>query len=160
MASFSDHDIERLALQVKESEGLRLAAYRCPAGALTVGYGHNCDASPVDGVNRLGDRITRQEAENLFRKDLTTAVWLTREALPWCLALDAARQAVLYDMCFNMGLGIPGKSGLLSFQRTLDSIARGNYAAAAANMRASRWARQVGGRAERLARQMETGEWQ
>jgi GH24 family phage-related lysozyme (muramidase) len=46
--------------------GFRLAAYRCPSGALTVGYGHNCDASPVDGVARVGDRILREEAERLF----------------------------------------------------------------------------------------------
>ena len=28
-------------------------AYRCPAGALTIGYGHNLDANPIEGLDAL-----------------------------------------------------------------------------------------------------------
>ena len=159
MSAFTNEDTRRLELQVKESEGLRLSAYWCPSGALTVGYGHNCDASPVDGVEKAGDRISRSEAESLFCKDLTNAVWQVREALPWATTLTAPRQAVLYDMAFNMGLGIPGRSGLLSFLNTLHRVETGDYAGAAHGMLASKWARQVKLRAVRLAGQMEQGEW-
>ena len=154
MPSFSQSDTERLEAQIKASEGLRLEAYYCSAGALTIGYGHNCDASPVEGVVKTGDRITLEQAEALFSKDLASAVWRVREELPWVLDLDPTRQAVLYDMAFNLGIG-----GLLSFQNTLKLIKSGNYAEASRNMLVSKWAKQVGFRAVKLSRQMKTGEW-
>jgi len=160
MPSFSQSDTERLEAQIKQSEGLKLEAYYCSAGALTVGYGHNCDASPVEGVVKAGDRITLEQAEALFSKDLASAVWRVREELPWVLDLEPARQAVLYDLCFNMGLGsVQSGRGLLSFQNTLKLIKSGNYAEASRNMLVSKWAKQVGFRAVKLSRQMKTGEW-
>lgn len=159
--TFSMADHERFKERVKDSEGCRLKAYRCPSGALTVGYGHNCDAWPVEGVRRVGDAIEEREAERLLEGDLAVAVRAVRRALPWVLGLGAARQAVLYDMAFNMGIGsADGSRGLLSFRNTLALVREGLYAQAARNMLLSRWARQVKGRARVLARQMETGEWQ
>ena len=152
---FTESDTAKLAAQVKAAEGFRLAAYRCPAGALTIGYGHNCGASPVAGVREPGDRITQIQAETLFEADLATAVWAVRQNHPWVTGLNAARQAVLYDMAFNMGI-----KTLATFVNTLRLIKDGDYAGAARNMLLSKWARQVGRRAIRLARQMESGEWQ
>lgn len=152
---FTERDTERLTAQIQKSEGLRLAAYRCTAGALTIGWGHNCDASPVSGVSKVGDRISRDLADKLFSKDLAAVVWAVRDRLPWVASLEAARQAVLYDMAFNMGLG-----SLLGFRNTLRIVEAGEYAKAAANMLRSRWADQVGRRARILADQMATGEWQ
>ena len=159
MPAFTESDTAKLSEQVKYSEGFRLDAYRCTSGALTIGYGHNCDASPVPGVSSVGDRITREQAESLFESDLAAAVWAVRDALSWVTDLEPARQAVLYDMAFNMGIGRTGKSGLLSFVNTLALVKRGEYANAARNMLLSKWARQVGGRANRLASQMESGRW-
>ena len=81
-------------------------------------------------------------------------------ALPWSGALDDARRAVLVNMAFNMGLGVHGQSGLLGFTRMLGAVERGDYDRASAEMMDSRWAQQVGPRAQRLSRQMQTGEWQ
>ena len=153
--AFTDSDITRLAAQLKKSEGCRLSAYRCTAGALTVGYGHNCDASPVKGVSEPGDRIGQAEADRLLESDLSSAVWAVRRRFPWVTDIVPARQAVLYDMAFNMGV-----AGLSTFVNTLRLVREGGYANAARNMLLSKWARQVGGRAVRLARQMSTGEWQ
>ena len=159
MAAFTDYDTRRLEAQIKAGEGLRLDAYRDILGILTVGYGHNCNASPVEGVARVGDRITKELADKLFSEDLSKAVWQARKSLPWVTELSAPRQAVLYDMAFNMGLGVSGVSGLLSFRNTLAMIEAGRYAEASRNMLQSKWARQVKFRAVKLARQMETGEW-
>ena len=158
--AFNASDRQRLAAQVKEGEGLRLKAYRCTAGALTVGYGHNCDARPVPGVTREGDAITLGHAEGLFEADLAHSVEQVLGTLPWLDLHAPARQAVLFDMAYNMGLGIPGKSGLLSFSNTLYKVELGDYAGAARGMLASKWARQVKGRADKLAKQMESGQWQ
>lgn len=49
---------------IKYFEGCRLHAYKCPAGVLTIGYGHT--GSDV----YFGQRITEREAESLLRADL------------------------------------------------------------------------------------------
>ena len=53
---------ERFLSQLKAHEGLRLFAYVCPAGRLTIGWGHNCEASPVDGGADMGKRAARSDA--------------------------------------------------------------------------------------------------
>lgn len=48
---------------IKGFEGLRLTAYRCPAGVYTIGYGH------TRGVKR-GMKITEEEASAYLTADL------------------------------------------------------------------------------------------
>lgn len=47
--------------------------------------------------------------------------------------------------------------GLIEFGRTLASVERGDYATAAAQMLQSKWAQQVGQRAQRLTQMMAWG---
>lgn len=52
---------------IKKFEGLRLIAYVCPAGVLTIGYGHTgTDVKP-------GMKITEEEAERLLWRDTESA---------------------------------------------------------------------------------------
>ena len=37
---------------LKEHEGLRLKAYRCPGGVLTIGYGHTKNVKPGDVIDK------------------------------------------------------------------------------------------------------------
>ncbi len=53
---------------IKEFEGCRLKAYRCPAGVWTIGYGHTSAAGAPD-VNP-DSTITQDEAEEILRRDL------------------------------------------------------------------------------------------
>ncbi len=48
---------------IKQFEGCRLTAYKCPAGVWTIGYGHTA------GV-KAGQTITRAQAEDFLRADL------------------------------------------------------------------------------------------
>ena len=48
---------------IKQFEGVRLTAYKCPAGVYTIGYGH------TRGVKR-GMRITEEEASAYLTADL------------------------------------------------------------------------------------------
>ena len=48
---------------IKQFEGVRLTAYKCPAGVYTIGYGH------TRGVQR-GMRITEEEASAFLTADL------------------------------------------------------------------------------------------
>lgn len=158
---FPPKDSERLIQQLHRDEGSKRdaagnhVAYLDSVGVLTIGYGHNCKASPVPGVTKPGDTITDSQANELFEKDLATHIWAVRKALPWIAGLDPVRQGVLYNMAFNLGI-----NGLLGFKNTLGLIERGDYAAAASGMMHSKWADQVKGRARRLSEQMRSGEWQ
>lgn len=55
---------EKIKKMIKGWEGCRLTAYRCPAGVLTIGYGHT-------GPDvRAGMKITQSEADRLFNQDV------------------------------------------------------------------------------------------
>lgn len=74
------------------------------------------------------------------------------QRLPWWRNLNDPRQDVLANMAFNMGL-----PRLLGFKRSLAAMQTQEWAEAAAEMLDSEWAREVGGRAIRLAKQMHDG---
>ncbi len=135
-------DRDAMVRQLRLHEGERLKPYRCTAGKLTIGIGRN-----------LEDRgITREESAYLLANDIAAEERELLRALPWVATLDEVRQRVLLDMAFNMGI-----VGLLAFKRTLATVQAGDYQAAATMMLDSRWAKQVGQRAERLSRMMATG---
>ena len=48
---------------IKNFEGCKLTAYRCPAGVLTIGYGHTGDV-------KEGQKITQKKADALLKEDL------------------------------------------------------------------------------------------
>lgn len=121
-------------------ESLRLKPYRCPAGKLTIGVGRNIE-----------DRgITTEEALYLMRNDIA-ACRRERPALN-VPPLSSAREGVLLNMLFNLGL-----PRVLGFARMLQALRVGNYHEAADEMLDSKWARQVGKRAEELAKIMREG---
>ncbi|MCC8194339.1 MAG: glycoside hydrolase family protein [Deltaproteobacteria bacterium] len=160
MAGSGGTNSERLLAQLQRDEGAvrdqdgRHRAYRCPAGKLTIGYGHNLEAQPLPGMGE-DSTMLEHEARELLAKDANLVKGQVTRALPWTVGLDFPRFAVLVNMAFTMGI-----AGLCSFTNTLEDVRRGDYAGAARRMRASRWAIQVKERARRLIRQMETGQWQ
>lgn len=128
----------------KGFEGLRLKPYTCPAGKLTIGYGHNLD----------DNGITQEVAEILLKTDLAYARMEVTAKLSYIGKLSEARQFVLVDMCFNMGI-----TRLMTFKKMLAALERGDYKTAAKEMLDSRWAFQVKTRAVKLAEMMKTGEY-
>lgn len=153
-----------LIAALKKDEGLRLKAYPDPlspraktgrgSGApWTIGYGR------ARGIVE-GQTITAATAEAWLIEDAAAHNAIIHAALPWLRSLDPVRRRVVENMHFNMGWDnpkTPGLEGLAQFRNTLAAIQAGRWADAAAGMRASLWAKQVKGRAVRLAREMETG---
>ena len=138
------YDIDSLEDQLIDHEGLELKPYHCTADKLTIGVGRN-----------IQDRgITEDEARYLLKNDIKIVEdeLLTRQ--PVVARLDSVRQRVLVDMGFNLGLPI-----LMKFQNMWAAIEDEDYHEAARQMMDSRWASQVGRRAERLAQAMSSGEW-
>lgn len=135
---------DKLKERVKKSEGWRDQLYVCPAGKLTIGYGFNVEDSKMP-----------RAAADLW---LDILLKNTKEALENCTYgqvfkdLSEARQGVLIDMAYNLGL-----TGLLRFEKMWYALSEGDYKWAAYEMLDSRWSRQVGTRATDLATIMETG---
>lgn len=125
-----------------------LHAYSDHLGYLTIGIGRLID-------KRKGGGISKEESAYLFHNDLDRKLTEVRKRLPWLDRLDEARQGVLVNMAFQMGV-----DGLLGFKNTLAMVERGDYKAAAKGMLNSLWATQTPERAKRLSDQMRTGEWQ
>ena len=131
-----------LRRQIRLHEGERLKVYKCSSGKLTIGVGRN-----------LEDRgISVEESNMLLDNDLAAFQVELLRKLPWVADLDEVRQRVLIDMAFNLGV-----TGLLTFKKTLAAVKRGDYEKAAPMMLDSKWAEQVGKRAERLSCMMLTG---
>lgn len=135
-------DRDALRDELIRDEDIRLKPYRDGVGKLTIGVGRNLD----------DNGISRDEAIALLRNDTDRAI---REAhqIAGFAQLNGVRKRALVNMVFNMGL-----PRVLGFKRMLAAIERGEYGAAAHEMLDSKWAKQVGPRANRLARMMQTGE--
>lgn len=135
-------DMPTLVAELKRDEGVRLKPYTDTVGKLTIGVGRN--------LSDVG--ITEAESTVLLQNDIQRTIAQLDSSLPWWRNLNPVRQRVLINMAFNMGM-----VGLLTFKNTLSAMQNGSYTAAAAGMLASKWATQVGARAERLADMMRTG---
>ena len=134
--------------QLLREEGSESCAYQDTLGFWTIGVGRLIDP-------KKGGGLSQDEIEYLLDNDIKKITEQVHKFLPWVSKLNEPRQAVLIGMAFQMGL-----RGLLQFKRTLGSIEDGHYGEAAAGMLDSTWAKQTPARAQRLAKQMETGEWQ
>jgi lysozyme len=137
--------ITSLRQQLYRDEGVRLKPYKDSEGLLTIGVGRCLD--------RVG--ISMGESELMLDNDISRATAEVITHIPWSHELDEIRRAVLTNMAFNVGV-----AGLLKFERMLAALKARDYETAAKEMLDSKWRKQVGPRADRLAKQMVTGEWQ
>ena len=128
--------------QLVQHEGLRLKPYTDTVGKLTIGVGRNLTDN---GVSEL-------EAEGMCIRDMDDVDADLDRNVAWWREMSEPRQMVFVDMCFN--LGWPRFS---QFRRMLASAEDGDYDTAADEMIDSRWARQVGTRADLLETMMRNG---
>lgn len=76
-------------------EGLRLTAYKCPAGVWTIGYGH------TEGVKE-GDEITREQAERMLFDDTEQYRLAVDKAVS--ITLNYNEMEALTSLCYNIGI--------------------------------------------------------
>ena len=82
---------------IKNAEGLSLSAYRCPAGVLTIGYGHTGnDVKP-------GMLITAVEANKMLQDDVARFEAGVSEVIN--KPMTQGQFDALVDFAFNLGLG-------------------------------------------------------
>ena len=136
--------------ELRRDEGVRYSPYRDTKGILTVGIGHNMEASPLpsDWIAPLTD----DQVDQLLNHDLSVVYVALDLHLPWWEELDEVRQRVVVNMAFNLGT-----AKLCEFHQTLACMKAADYAGAADGMLDSAWANEVHDRATRLADAMRTG---
>lgn len=118
---------------IKQFEGERLVAYRCPAGVWTIGVGHTSAAGEPQVVE--GMKITANESASILYRDLVEFELGVERLVK--VTLKQNQFDVLVSFAFNCGLDALRKSTLL---KKLNS---GNYDAVPAEL--MKWTR-AGGR--------------
>lgn len=152
-------NLASLISELRRDEGEKLTSYQDTEGFWTIGVGHlidperGADPAPFGIDLRGGGIITPEQSRMLLSADIEDVETELDVWLPWWRDLDEVRQRVVANLAFNMGLPT-----LRKFRNTLAAMKDGRYDEAAAGMLQSRWATQVGNRAKRLAKMMETGE--
>ena len=98
---------------IKRFEGLYLNAYFCPAGVLTIGYGHTKGVKPGDEINEL-------QAEIYLREDVEACeIQLNYLTLP----INQHQFDALCSFIFNLGIGNFMQSTLLKKLKAGDKTA-------------------------------------
>ncbi len=134
---------EKAAELLRRHEGFRPKPYKGTAGKLTIVYGRNLD-----------DRgISRAEADFLLQNDINEAVANLRLEPYWLDAkLGETRQAVLIDLCVNLGWPL-----FALFKKMRAALKAQDYQAAADQLEDSNWYDQVGNRGPELVNLMRHG---
>jgi lysozyme len=130
--------------QLTRDEDDKEFPYVDSVGKITIGIGHN-----------LTDRGLSKAARQFILAEDIAEVKSQLSPFAWYQNLDSVRQGAIENMVFNMGIG-----DLLHFPSMIHYLTIHDYVNAKAEALNSKWAKQVGDRATRIARQLETGEWQ
>lgn len=133
--------------KLKGEESREPFVYQDSEGWWTIGCGRLVD-------KRKGGGLLEDEIDYLLNNDLEKVYRQVVGRFPWVLGMEPARQGVLYEMAFQMGIG-----GLATFVNTLKAMQQGEYKIAGELMLKSKWAAQTPERAKRLSDQMIFGAW-
>jgi lysozyme len=135
-------DLEKLITQLEHHEGVKTKPYVDTQGKLTIGVGRN-----------LTDKgLHPNEIRLLLLNDIKDAM-MDANAFKWFEDLNEIRQRVVVDMLFNLG-----RSRFMNFRKMIVALNKQDFATAADEMLDSRWAKQVGRRAQVLSGMMRSGE--
>lgn len=127
--------------QLPIDEGRESKPYPDTVGKLTIGVGRN-----LDDVGLFADEIAL-----MLENDIARAERATRALVPTFDSLSDTRKAVLCNMAFM------GQGKLAGFKKMLRAVNEGRFSDAADEILDSKYARQVGERAKRLAELMRKG---
>jgi lysozyme len=116
---------------IKNFEGLRLKAYYCPAGVLTIGYGHT-------GGVEFNQVITKEQAENLLKQDLKVFETAVNAFVKTQLTQNQFDSLVSF--VYNIGVNAFQKSTLLKIINT------GTFKLKDVEIQLMRWVRDGEGR--------------
>ena len=130
-----------LLQQIKEHEGLKLKLYKCPAGRLTIGYGHNIEDN---GLSKSACEYILYDDIDEAKKNLYTIF-----GSEFFESLNDLKKIALIDMMFNLGL-----SKFLTFKRFIFAVETRNWSNASKEVINSRAYEQNKRRYKKIAEQI------
>eukprot|EP01106_Pelomyxa_sp_JSP_P002387 TRINITY_DN13631_c0_g1_i1.p1 TRINITY_DN13631_c0_g1~~TRINITY_DN13631_c0_g1_i1.p1 ORF type:complete len:150 (-),score=1.87 TRINITY_DN13631_c0_g1_i1:5-454(-) len=140
---------ETLYTMIKMHEGWRDSGYRCPAGHITIGWGHNIDANglpdDIEAFLKKEGYILPIHGQRLLEEDIQITYKACQRLYPRFDSFSPERQDALIDFVFNLGEGSVKK-----FVNTNRAINAEDWERAAQGMEKSLWYRQVGNRSKRI----------
>ena len=140
-------DIIEAINRLKVYEGFRSHAYQDHLGWWTIGYGRLVD-------KRKGGGISKEEAAYLLKNDAMEVTKALDRRVPWWAGLPEPAMEAIFDMTFNMGV-----AGFLDgWPNTWRLIEQRKFLEVADIIRGSKYAQQVGQRAEDNAKRFETAQ--
>jgi len=129
-------NIERLRETITRHEGSRLNMYQDTLGIWTIGVGHN--------IQEKG--ISPAVMELMLDEDIEEAIVELKRSVSFFSKMPEQVQEALVNLSFNMGI-----PRLMQFKKTLAYLRDGDFEAAADELLDSRYAEQVGRRADEVA---------
>ena len=114
-------------------------------GYPTFGIGHLVVESDEEHGKPVGTPVSEDRVNSVFEKDVAIMIDEAKKIFPNLDELPEEAQQVIVNMTFNMG-----RPRLSQFKKFIAGVNAGDWNKAAVEMMDSRWAKQVGARAERL----------
>ena len=143
MSVLSEQEMRELHEELKRDEGVRLMPYKDSVGLLTIGCGRN--------IEERG--ISEDEMEHMLTNDIAIAVKDCCQIFSAFASHPAVVKRALVNMSFNLGAPT-----LRKFRNMIAAINAREYDLAATEALDSRWAKQVGQRAQRIASLLRKGQ--
>ena len=116
--------------EIKDVEKLSLVAYDLSDGRITIGYGHA--KKPKVSKYKVGDRISPQKADELFKKDLKWAEdGVKRMFTQWekdsiYMKITQGQFDAMVSMAYNMGVAGLRRSDFVQFIKNQDFMGASN----------------------------------
>ena len=150
--------MDELKKMLKRHEGYSSTVYKCSAGANTIGWGHNIDATPLpQSIQTYLDEtgsITIRMAEQLLDADIKIAKDSCKVLFHNFSGYSENRQNALIDFLFNVGITTAGKfkNAIVAIKESEDAWCR-----AALEFKNSKWFSQVGSRGAEICKMIQEG---
>ena len=139
-------DINKLREQLKIDEGVKYEVYDDHLGYKTFGIGHLVKATDEEYGASVGTPVSEERVNSVFDKDVETYIDESKKVFGNLEDMPQEAQQVIINMCFNMGA-----PRLSQFKKFIKAIHDEDWKTASVEMLDSRWASQVGIRANRLS---------
>ena len=139
-------DINKLREQLKIDEGVEYRVYNDHLGYKTLGIGHLVVPGDLEYDAPVGTYVSEDRVNEIFDKDVITYIDEAKKVFGNLEGMPEEAQQVIVNMCFNMGA-----PRLSQFKKFIKAIHDEDWATASVEMLDSRWANQVGIRANRLS---------